>query len=166
MEALNEKYLEERTRADSLTRGRIVRPLRQRIWILFMLSFLSAFFGCATSNLRSVNQELGPIEHCLSDDAGCRITGYVLSNGDRVDYNGWARIAGPDSIEFWSEYTVDDMSESGSVETIRVDGPTFALASVRVLDVVVGSAGKTGLAIIGVLVGLVVLMAIAYSGPF
>ena len=139
--------------------------IRRRSWWLFsMLAFSLSASGCATSNLQSVNLEIDRDGSDLNNGSGQRINGYLLLDGTKVEYKGWAKIAGEDSIRFWSNGGVRLSGDKGFVEMTDVPGPVYALDSVVALDIVSESAGAE-VALFGLIVlgGLLVAAAISFS---
>ena len=133
-------------------------------WLISMLAFLLSTSGCATSNLQPVNMEIGRDGTDLNNESGQRINGYLLLDGTKVEYKGWAKIAGEDSIRFWSNEAVGEPGDKGFVDMVDVPGPVYALDSVVALDVVSESAGA-GVALFGVIIlgGFLVAAAISYA---
>ncbi len=62
------------------------------IWALAMAAFLTMTSGCATTNLRLVEDEMARPGTGLYEDSGQQINGYVLSNGTKEEYKGYARF--------------------------------------------------------------------------
>jgi len=111
-------------------------PLSQRVlWTFTSLAFLVMTSGCATSNLRLVEEELARSGTGIRMDKGQEIDGYLLYDGTMADYKGRVRLAGQDSLSFWGEEYVGERSGSSDREKITVPGPTYSLATVKALDV-------------------------------
>ena len=136
---------------------------KRSIWALAMAAFLTMTSGCATTNLRLVEDEMARPGTGLHEESGQQINGYVLGNGTIEAYKGYARLACSDSLEFWrkdQEYDHDDdMLRSYRV----IPGPVFPVAEVDSLDVVAYEM-TPGAIVLGVAaVGVVALIVVGMS---
>lgn len=136
---------------------------RRIIWVIALLTFFNAICGCTTRSLKPIRDEIERPGTGLFDDSGQRVNGYMLSNGDRTSYKGWARVSSQDSLEFWHNESVYEPDNKGVRKTVRVKGPAFLLVSVKALDVQVASPGKTIGLLLGILGGLVGAFFISYA---
>jgi len=119
--------------------------VRRVLWLLTIICFVTAACGCTITNLRLVEEELERGNTGLRKESGQKISGYLLSDGTLQEYNGKARVAGRDSLVFWStddalQSDSDDSSERESVSRLG-----YAIPDVKALKVVSISAGRTAL---------------------
>lgn len=145
--------------------------LRRLAWILPLALCLATAGGCSSARWRPINEELEREGSGLFRETGEAVTGYRLHDGPEVDFRGWARLAGPDSLVLWGlEQTgpgeVLDYEPGAGEQPKAVAGPTLPLSEVSALELRTFSAGKTFLAVMAFPVGLAALMVAAWSGPF
>lgn len=139
--------------------------IHKRTWWLFsMLAYLFSASGCATSNLQPIHAEINREGAHLNDESGQRINGYLLLDGAKIEYKGWAKIAGEDSIMFWRSEAVGNPNDGDGVTMVDVPGPVYALGSVVALDIV-SENSWVGAALFGVIVlgGLIVAIAVSVA---
>ena len=119
-----------------------------------MTCFVTATCGCTITNLRLVEEELERGGTGLHEESGQSISGYLLRDGTLEKYNGKVRVAGQDSLVFWSSDVVRQ-SESDDRTNQELDPRLeYAILDVKALKIVSISAGRTALM---VLVPLVVI---------
>ena len=131
---------------------------RKSFCLVALASYLVLTTGCGGTHLRPIDEEIARGGTGLRDDTGQRIDGYVLSDGVAHEYDGRVRLAGSDSLAFWTEAASGEANLSGSRARVPVPGPVLPLAMVEALQVV--ESGNTFL-IVGI--GLVVVAAATYA---
>lgn len=155
--------------------GIIMTDHRRFFWLLTLTAFLITANGCSSSRWQPINEELDREGSGLYKESGQKITGYLLSDGTMADYPGLVRLVAQDSLVFWqriivsengenNDTTLTDYDTSPSPEVLStVAGPIFSLDKVKALKVKGVSGGKTGLGVLAVFVGLVVLFFATFS---
>jgi len=138
------------------------------MWILTLVAFLIMVSGCATTNMRLVEDELARSGTGLLKKEGQSIDGYILRDGTKVDYKGLVRLADQDTLRFWNEKMVSEVMEDrsnveGDTQMIKVleDGPIFVREAVKALDVREAKVGATVLLVVVSVVGFIAVMAAA-----
>ena len=127
------------------------------IWVLTLCTFLVMSSGCATSNLRLVDEELARTGTGLHKEKGQSIDGYLLHDGTMAEYKGRVRLADQDSLAFGSESYSDEVMSEETKKKIKVPGPVFALKAVKALEVTEArTAGTVLLVVTGIIVVVVV----------
>ncbi|MBE0565333.1 MAG: hypothetical protein IH621_05185 [Krumholzibacteria bacterium] len=123
-----------------------------------LTAFLVTTTGCGGTHLRPIDEELARDGTGLRKDSGQRIDGYVLSGGVVHEYDGRVRLAGSDSLAFWTEEASGETNLSGSRTRVKVPGPVVPVTAVEALNVA-GSASP----FLFVGIGLVVLAGVTYA---
>ena len=128
-----------------------------------MLAFLISTSGCTTSNLTPIKDEVDRAGTGLNEETGQSIDGYLLVDGTRGEFNGWARIVEPDSIKFWGQKIESDPFDPIESTTIEVPGYIHSLDAVKALDVVTTNSGKSVAFAFGIVLGILGLLAIGMA---
>lgn len=134
-------------------------PITQRlVWLMTMGIFLLVTSGCATTNLRKLDEEMARNGTGIHKESGQNIEGYMLVDGTWEEYKGWVRAAGQDSLKFWSQRAIGEPDDDGYQETVREWGPVLARTTVAALDVHSANAAATVLLVVfGGLVAIAVI---------
>ena len=91
--------------------------------------------------------------------------GYLLEDDTMVEYEGSVRVAGQDSLAFWSKGQSEEMHQ-GVKKEIRVPGPVYPFSAIKALNVYEDRAGRSALLVItGVFVSLIVIGLATWDGP-
>lgn len=142
-------------------KGIMMTSGKRFIWILTMAAFLVMTSGCASTNLRRIDEEITRNGTGIHKEEGQSIEGYLLQDGTREEYKGRVRLAERDTLIFWGEEGTGEKTSQG--EGMEMLGPVFPITAVKALDVKEKRVGMTVLLVAGVIavVGIVV-MAVAY----
>jgi len=122
---------------------------RRTPWILIGLAPLALVIGCSRQFTRTIDYELARDDSEVREESGMKITGYVLIDGTEEDFDGWVRLAGEDSLIFWSRETVDDAVPGGDESIVVVAGPVLSRASVSEFKLSESKTGATVALVIG-----------------
>lgn len=104
--------------------------------LLGLIAMLATVGGCAATTVRTLDAELARPHTGLREEAGLPIEGYRLQDKGERDYKGWVRLAGADSLAFWSEQTTMVADDFGSGTKMRVTGPVLLASTVASFRVV------------------------------
>lgn len=144
-----------------------------------MLVLLIVVTGCATSDLRLVQEELDRPYTDIRKESGQSIEGYLLHDGTREHFRGRVRLVEPDSLAFWVEAKEEALgSDPGSdllgeeeayrkTRTVLERGPTFPIEAVKALDIYESRAGgSVALVTVSLVAVLVAAFYISLSSGF
>lgn len=101
-----------------------------------MTAILATVGGCVATTVRSVDAELARLGTGLREDTGQRIDGYRLQDAGEYAFKGQVRLAGADSLVFWTEQSTHAADDFGSGAKMRVPGPVLPAKTVAALKVV------------------------------
>ena len=124
----------------------IMTEYRRLFWIITLLTFLITASGCATNNWHPINEEISRDGSGIHKESGQAITGYKLNNSAQGRYEGWVRLAAPDSLVWWEKELVFWKKESGTL----VYGPIYSLDEVQALKVNERNSEMTVLAVVAI----------------
>ncbi|MBE0565337.1 MAG: hypothetical protein IH621_05205 [Krumholzibacteria bacterium] len=109
---------------------------RQALRALTLTALLAVVGGCAVTSVRTVDAELARQGTGLRQEAGQTIEGYRLQDATEHEFKGRVRLAGTDSLAFWSDQPADGEDEFAVGGQQRVAGPVLLLTTVAALRVV------------------------------
>ena len=104
--------------------------------IVGAVSIVAMVGGCAVTSVRTVDAELARQGTGLRQEAGQTIEGYRLQDATEHEFKGQVRLAGTDSLAFWSDQPADGEDEFAVGGQKRVAGPVLPLTTVAALRVV------------------------------
>ena len=112
--------------------------------------------GCSTIRQVPMDPGIPEAKTEVGRESGQRIEGYTTSDGVQHEFDGWVRLAGPDSLRFRPEvhkpriWYAPDAADTAA-DTLRA---AFTLARTDVASVAArqGSPGKTTLLVVGIVV--------------
>ena len=141
-----------------------------------MLVLLIVVTGCATSDLRLVQEELDRPYTDIRKESGQSIEGYLLHDGTREHFRGRVRLVETDSLAFWVEAKEEvpgmdsgsdilgDEESYSTTRTVLERGPTFPIDAVKALDIYEArTGGSVALVTVSLVAALVAVFYISLS---
>jgi hypothetical protein len=146
------------------------------IRILVLTTFLPTALGCASRRTVDLHSDPGSQAEFLADGKPVQISGFTMSDGEVIDWDGHVSSDPPESLKFVpaaAENLKKGATFGGGSTRKNAESETFRLArvSVRSLNVVELQVGRTlalgiPVAFLGVFVVAVVGMAVDGGGVY
>lgn len=133
------------------------KKMNRLIWIVTLPVFLFMTSGCANYENRTIFEEENRQGTRIEKEKGQKITGYFTSDGTYVEYKGYVRLAGADSLTFLSEKLVSSGINFGDDQYDMVVDQTLARSDVSELRINTTSGKSQFFMGMGIVCGIILI---------